>query len=218
MEAMLWILRTGAPWRDLPSCFPAWSSVYTRFWRWTRNGLWPRLLAALSEHADAEYVMIDGTVVRAHQHASCVRDQQDQQALGRSRGGLSTKLHWLCDALGYPLALIATPGQKAECEQALGLLKQCKRPFEYLLADTGYASDAIREGVKQRRGTAVIKPSSSRSQKPLFDKHLYKERHRIENLIAKLKHSRRLATRYDKRARHYIAFAHLAAIKVWLAS
>lgn len=178
--------------------------------------MWKQILAVLSEQADTEYVMVDGTVVRAHQHANCKREEQDNQALGRSRGGLSTKLHWLCDSLGYPLGLIATAGQKAECGQALGLLKQCKGPFDYVLADAGYDSDAIREGVTQRGGIAVIKPNSSRSQKPHFDKHLYKERHRIENLIAKLKHSRRLATRYDKSARSYIAFAQLAAIKIWL--
>ena len=162
--------------------------------------------------------MVDGTIVRAHQHANGKRDDQDNQALGRSRGGLTTKLHWLCDSLGYPLGLIATAGQKAECTQALGLIKQCKGPFDYVLADAGYDSDAIREGVTQRGGIAVIKPNATRSQKPAFDKHLYKERHRVENLIAKLKHSRRLATRYDKSARSYIAFAHLAAIKIWINS
>jgi len=213
---MLWILRTGAPWRDLPSCFPPWSSVYARFRRWTRSGLWKRILVALSAQADTEYVMVDGTVVRAHQHASCARAEQDTQALGRSRGGLSTKLHWLCDALGYPLGLIATAGQKAECTQALALLRQCPGSLAHVLADAGYDSDAIREGVKQRGGTAVIKPNATRSQKPHFDKHLYKERHRIENLISKLKHSRRLATRYDKKAAHFIAFAQLAAIKIWI--
>tara|TARA_B100000925_G_scaffold284444_1_gene259471 strand:+ start:90 stop:842 length:753 start_codon:yes stop_codon:yes gene_type:complete len=218
VEAMLWILRTGAPWRDLPSCFPSWSSVYARFRRWTLSGLWKQILAELSKQADTEYVMADGTVVRAHQHASCKRRDQDNQALGRSRGGLSTKLHWLCDSLGYPLGLIATAGQKAECVQALGLLNQHREAFDYFLADTGYDSDAIREGVKQRGGIAVIKPNPSRSQKPLYDKHLYKERHRVENLIAKLKHSRRIATRYDKKAAHFIAFAQLAAIKIWLCS
>lgn len=162
---MLWILRTGAPWRDLPSCFPSWSSVYTRFWRSPRNRLWARLLRVLSEQADTEYVMIDST---AHQHSACAREQQDNQALGHSRGGLSTKLHWLCDPLGYPLGLIATAGQKSESTQALALLKQCPKPFE--------------------------------------------------NLIAKLKHSRRLATRYDKKAEHFIAFAYLAAIRIWLTS
>ncbi len=161
--------------------------------------------------------MVDATVVRAHQHARCARQDQQPQALGRSRGGLSTKMHWLCDALGYPLGLSLTAGQKAECTQALPMLRHISRPFDYLLADAGYDSDAIREGVTQLGGTAVIKPNPSRSQKPPFDKHLYKERHRIENLIAKLKNSRRIATRYEKKAVYFIAFAQLAAIKIWLA-
>ena len=178
--------------------------------------MWKQILTALSAQADTAYIMVDGTIVRAHQHANCARSEHDNEALGRSRGGLSTKLHWLCDSLGYPLGLIATAGQKAECTQALGLIKQCKKPFDYLMADAGYDSDAIREDVKQRGGITVIKPNSSRSQKPPFDKQLYKERHKIENLIAKLKHSRRFATRYDKSARSYLAFAQLAAIKIWL--
>ncbi len=160
--------------------------------------------------------MVDGTIVRAHQHANCARHEQDAQALGRSRGGLSTKLHWLCDSLGYPLAVIATAGQRGEATQADGLINQCRKPFEYLLADAGYDSDDIRLSVKQRGAIAVIKPNPNRSQKPPFDKHIYKERHRIENLMAKLKNSRRLATRYDKSAKTYLAFTRLAAIKVWM--
>ena len=216
VEAIFWILRTGSPWRDLPDCFPPWQSVYSRFRRWNQQGLWKRILASFHDQADTEFVMIDGTIVRAHQHANCARDQQDAQALGRSRGGLSTKLHWLCDSLGYPLGLIATAGQRGEATQANGLINQCPKRFEYLLADAGYDSDDIRLSVKQRGATAVIKPNPTRSQKPPFDKHIYKERHRIENLMAKLKNSRRLATRYDKSAKSYLAFTTLAAIKIWM--
>lgn len=213
---MFWMLRASCPWRDLPDCFPPWKSVYTRFSRWNKQGLWKKILASFHDQADTEYVMIDGTIVRAHQHASCATDEQESQALGRSRGGLTTKMHWLCDALGYPLSVIATPGQRGEATQAIGLLKHCRKLFKYLLADAGYDSDDLRIYVKQRGATAVIKPNPSRSQKPAFDKHIYKERHRIENLFAKLKHSRRLATRYDKSARSYLAFATMAAIKIWL--
>src|SRR6202795_4287695 len=70
VEAVLWIARTGSPWRDLPEAFGKWSTVYTRFWRWAQKGVWERVFKALSDDPDFEYVLIDGTLVRVHQHGT----------------------------------------------------------------------------------------------------------------------------------------------------
>jgi transposase len=70
VEAVLWIARTGSPWRDLPAEFGKWFSVYTRFWRWSQRGVWERVFKALSDDPDFEYVMIDGTICRVHQHGA----------------------------------------------------------------------------------------------------------------------------------------------------
>jgi putative transposase len=70
IEAVLWIARTGAPWRDLPEEFGKWFTVYTRFWRWAQKGVWGRIFKALSDDPDFEYVLIDGTLVRVHQHGT----------------------------------------------------------------------------------------------------------------------------------------------------
>ena len=70
VEAVLWMARTGSPWRDLPGSFGNWNSVFTRFSRWSKDGVWDRLFAAMADEPDFEYIMIDSTIVRAHQHAA----------------------------------------------------------------------------------------------------------------------------------------------------
>ncbi len=70
VEAVLWLTRTGSPWRDLPAFFGNWNSVFVRFSRWSKDGVWDRLFAAMADDPDFEYVMIDSTIVRAHQHAA----------------------------------------------------------------------------------------------------------------------------------------------------
>src|SRR5262245_58506182 len=70
IEAVLWIARTGAPWRDLPTEFGKWFTAYTRFWRWAQKGVWERLFETLSDDPDFEYVLVDGTLIRVHQHGT----------------------------------------------------------------------------------------------------------------------------------------------------
>ena len=70
VEAILWLARTGIPWRDLPDYFGNWNSVFIRFSRWSKDGVWDRLFAAMADDPDFEYIMIDSTIVRAHQHAA----------------------------------------------------------------------------------------------------------------------------------------------------
>jgi transposase len=102
---------SGAPWRVLPHYFPNWKSVYTRFRRWQEAGIWDEVLKHVSLDPDEESVMIDATIVRVHQHGSGAKgDKASKQAIGRSRGGLSTKIHALVDELGNPLRFDLTGG------------------------------------------------------------------------------------------------------------
>lgn len=210
-------MRTGAPWRDLPADFGAWQTAYGAFRRWTASGWWVGVLARLSAaHRDDEYLMIDSTSCRVHQHGAGPVGGQLAQAMGRSRASLSTKIHLACDALGYPLGFILTGANVADCDQAKPLLKAHLQAGAYALLDKGYDSDALRAYVNQLGGVAVIAVRTNRVEKPAFDEHIYRARHRIENLFAKLKAFRRLATRYEKLHRTFAAMLSLACILTWL--
>lgn len=103
VEAVLYRYRTGIPWRDLPERFGDFRVVHTRFSRWSKTGVWQQVFEALAADADNEYALIDATIVRAHQHsAGAEQSTPEQEAIGRSKGGLSTKIHAVTDALGNP--------------------------------------------------------------------------------------------------------------------
>jgi transposase len=219
IEAILWILRTGAPWRDLPELFGRWKSVYGRFRAWTESGLWSAILNALSRaNVDKEAVMVDSTAMRVHAHGANLAGGQAAQAMARSRSSLSTKIHLACDALGYPLSFILTGANVSDFDQAKPLLARHLSAAAFALMDKGYDSDPIRAYVNQLGGVAVIPPKTNRVVKPDFDEHLYRERHRIENLFARLKSNRRIATRYEKLHATFAAMVSLACILVWLKS
>lgn len=217
MEAILWVLRTGVGWRDLPPTFGPWQSVYSCFRTWTHNGLWAALQAALSAAArDDEYLLIDRTAVRVHAHRSGPAGGQLAQAMGRSKASLSTKVHLACDALGYPLGFLLTGANVSDFDQAKPLLRSHLRAGAQVIMDKGYDSDAIRAYVNQLGGVAVIAIHPRRTILPAFDEHLYRERYRIENLFARLKAFRRIATRYEKLHSSFAAMLSLACILVWL--
>lgn len=120
----------------------------------------------------------------------------------------------MCDALGNPLGFVLTPGQKADCTQAITLIEGLE--FQALLADKGYDSDAIVNYVESRGAVAVIPPKRNRKIQREYDKELYKERHKIECRFGFLKHYRRLFSRFDKIASRFLAFLHFIAAIQWL--
>jgi transposase len=139
---------------------------------------------------------------------------QSEEGLGRSCGGFSSKIHAVCDALGNPLDFIVTAGQVHDATQALTLVKGM--PAQGLLADKGYDSDEIREALLAQGILAHIPTRKNRKEARPYDKHLYKERHKIECLFGFLKHYRRLFSRFDKLKRHFTAFLHFTASLQWL--
>lgn len=208
IEAVLWIGRTGCPWRDLPKAFGRWHTVYMRFSRWRRKGVRERVIHAVADQTEIKHVLIDSTIVRAHQHSSGARKKNGPQALGRSRGGLTTKLHLAVDDAGRPLRLIATEGQVSDISCANELVEHLRAGA--VIADKGYDSNAFVESIRTTRAKAVIPPRSNRKTKRRYSRVLYRTRNIVERFFSRIKHFRRVATRYDKLAGNYLAFASLA--------
>jgi transposase len=148
LNGIFWILRSGAPWRDLPAGFGPYTTCYNRFVRWRTAGIWDMIMEALAEAHDGSVQMIDTSVVRVHQHGGCAGGDETR-LIGRSRGGLTTKIHACVDPNGLPVRLELTTGEAHDNRLVTGLLSDLK-PGAMLLADRGYDADWIREFVGQR--------------------------------------------------------------------
>ncbi|WP_240344721.1 MULTISPECIES: IS5 family transposase [unclassified Novosphingobium] len=141
---------------------------------------------------------------------------QEAEALGRSRGGFSTKLHARCDAQGRPLGFVLTPGQSHDIQGFGPLLRMIADRIEALLADKGYDADAIREDLAAADIEAVIPAKSNRRNPVPHDREKYRWRNLVERLLNKLKNWRRIATRYDKTQESYLGFVNLVAALQWI--
>lgn len=214
LNGIFWVLRSGAPWRDLPERYGPRTTCYNRFVRWRKAGVWDRLMDAITAAHDGDIQMIDSTSVRAHQQAATAKGGGDH-CLGRSRGGLTTKIHVVVDAQGLPIRLGLTAGQAHDGQIANSLLDDLG-PGTIVLADKAYDADRIRALIEEQGAAPNIPPKSNRRWKPCFSKRLYRERNLIERFFSKLKHFRRIATRYDKLAANFLAMVQLASMRLWL--
>ena len=187
LNGIFWVLRSGAPWRDVPECFGPRTTCYNRFVRWRQAGVWDQIMDALASARDAAVQMIDTSVVRVHQHGACIAGNREQH-MGRSRGGLTSKIHAVVDAAGLPTRLGLTPGEAPD-----------NRLCSVLLAVW-----------------ANIPPKRNRKEPICFSPYLYRSRNLVERFFNRIKHCRRIATRYDKLAANYLALVKLASIRLWL--
>ncbi|WP_436850260.1 IS5 family transposase [Streptomyces monashensis] len=242
LNGIVWKFRTGTAWRDVPERYGPWHTLHTRFRRWALDGTFERMLQAAQARADAAgevdwLVSVDSTIVRAHQHAAGARKGgRRSPALGRSRGGLTSKIHLACDAFGRPLAFVLTGGNTNDCTQFTTVMEAIRVPRmgpgrprvrpTHVLGDKGYSSRAIRTWLRRRGISHTIPERSDQirnrlrrgsrgGRPPVFDKQLYKQRNVVERCFNRLKQWRGIATRYDKTAESYQAAVTLASLLMW---
>jgi len=251
LNGILWTLRTGAPWRDLPERDGLWKTAHERLRLWTADGTWDKILAEVIVRDDAvgevEWVIsVDSSVVRAHQHAAGARKggrtatvdalAVEGEGLGRSRGGLGTKIHLAVDRRGRPLRVPLTPGQAGDNSRPPpldGIRVARVRPGrprsrpEMVIADKAYSHPSTRQALRDRkirfgspeRDDQIARRAARGSRggrPPAFDAELYKQRNVIERCFNRLKQFRDLATRYAKRAAYDHAELTIATIILWL--
>jgi transposase len=173
VDAVVWIARTGTPWRDLDSQFGPWKTIYNRFRNWSRRGWWQDIFRG-TEIKEGVGSILDASIIRAHQDAAGGYGGTSSNALGRSRGGFSTKLHAIVSMGGWPIELRLTPGQTHEMTVAETLLDFARG--EHCLADGAYDADSFLEAIRAREMKPVIPPHKRRRTKRRLPKELYGSR------------------------------------------
>ena len=170
---------------------------------------------SLRGEIDTEWVFADGSYVRAHQHASGAR-RGEKRLIGRSCGGPATKLHFAADAHGNPIDFEISGGQVHDSKIASTIINKIGSAQNFI-ADKAYDSAKIRNLAFNAGMTPIIPTkSNSRRANPGFDSYLYKLRHLIENLFARLKHFRSISTRFEKLPNNFKSMIYLACSIIWL--
>ncbi|MET0319313.1 MAG: IS5 family transposase [Duganella sp.] len=252
INGILWRLRTDAPWRDVPARYGPWQTCYDRFVRWSRNGMWQRLLKILQAQAeqagmiDWDGAALDATHVKAHRSSAGARKKFTRSRkkgaltdewLGRSRGGITSKIHLCVDGHGLPLSIVITAGQCSDAAQIGAVLDAIHvpragpgRPRQQPTAvrvDRAYGARCYQQQFQQR-GIRCICPERLDAKKnrlhkgskggspPRFDPKAYRGRNVVERAINSLKDFRAVAMRHEKRGHNFFGSVILATIMLWL--
>ncbi|WP_405632416.1 IS5 family transposase [Streptomyces sp. NBC_01174] len=247
IDAIAWKFQTGSQWIHLPEKYGNWRGVYNRLRMWAVDGTWERVFTALSRRPTPTTTSTGPsrwtppscarTSMRRGPAKGASAEEPADHAIGRSRGGLTTRIHLASDAHCRPLAFVLTAGQAGDAPAFAHVMARLRVPRrrgrprtrpDVVLADKAYSSRAIREHLRKRGIRAVIPvPADQRGHRlrrgsrggrpPTFDREAYKQRNTIERCINRLKQWRGIATRYEKTATIYLAGLHTAGVFLWSA-
>ncbi|MEL6667172.1 MAG: IS5 family transposase [Pseudomonadota bacterium] len=219
LSGIIFINRNGLRWRDAPAEYGPPKTLYSRWKRWSEKGIFARMLLELADQGgETDTLMIDATHLKTHRTATSMPAEKGGRGrlIGRTKGGMNSKLHAVTDALGRPLRMFLTAGQRSDYIGARGLLHDLP-DAKHMLADRGYDAEWYREALEDK-GIMPCIPSRKGRKVPIpHDVDRYKKRHKIENCFARLKDWRRVATRYDRCPKVFLSACALAAVVMfWL--
>ena len=214
LNAILWIMASGARWRDLPDRYGNWNSVYHKFRQWCACGLFKLLLQLIQvEVQHTALLEIDSTFCRVHQ---CACSGRKDQAIGSSRGGKNTKVHVLLDERMQVLNVILSGGHINDSDIALELFAGVDLTGKKVLADRAYSCDKVRSYLEMQGAQVCIPDKKNFKLRHSFDARLYKQRNIVERFFQRIKNYRHVAFRFDKLAECFLNFVLLACFAIHL--
>jgi transposase len=211
LESILFVLTEGCGWRAIDRPQARWNSVYQYFRRWCQRGVLKKVLTQFGPELGPGWHFVDSTHVKVHADGSNPAGGQALQAMGRTKGGLNTKIHALVNARSQALVIALSGGNQADISLA-DELTECLPEGSTLIGDKAYDSSTLRQTAATKGIKTCIPARTNRTTTVPFSATVYRRRHRIENFFERIKRHRRVATRYDKLAETFLGFVCLAIL------
>ena len=209
LESILFVLTEGCSWRAIDRPQAHWNSVYQYFRRWCQRGTLQKVLTQLGPELAPGWHFVDSTHVKVHADGSNPAGGQAVQAMGRTKGGLNTKIHALVNAHSRAVVIALSAGNDADISLAQELI-ECLPEGSILIGDKAYDSSALRQTAATKGIKTCIPARTNRTTTVPFSAKLYRRRYRVETFFQRIKRYRRVATRYDKLAETFLGFVCLA--------
>jgi len=217
ISEIIHVIRNGLRWRDAPGDCGPYKTLYNRFVRWCRLGVFDRIFSSLSAKAgDPDIIQIDATHLKAHRAACSLAKRDVLRHIGRTKGGLNSELHAVVNSEGKPIVMALTAGQVSDHIGARIIYPGLPNAAT-LIGDKGYDSDELRTALKAKGIATCIAPRAKSKNPAEYSETMYKKRHKVENTFSKLKDWRRIATRYDRSADTFFSAITIAVTVIfWL--
>ena len=211
LESILFLLTEGCSWRAIDRPQARWNSVYQYFRRWCQRGTLQKVLTQFGPELAPGWHFVDSTHVKVHADGANPAGGQASQAMGRTKGGLNTKIHAVVNARSQAVVIALSAGNQADISLAEELT-ECLPEGSTLIGDKAYDSSTLRQTAATKGIKTCIPGRSNRTTNVPFSATLYRRRHRVENFFERIKRYRRVATRFDKLAETFLGFVCLAIL------